>query len=70
MYLLSKLYFWLFAKYKGSDAMGNNYYVIGEKRYVLYRDHENMKVAEEWFAWLYGQSNTVLRNEKDGKDRV
>ena len=62
----TRIYTFIFGKFKGKDYFGNKYYQSKSgKRWVIYNGEiDSTKIPNEWYSWIHFMKNKIEFNTK------
>ncbi len=62
----TRIYTFIFGKFKGKDYFGNKYYQSKSgKRWVIYNGEvDSSKIPNEWFSWMHFIKNKIENSQE------
>ena len=62
----TRIYTFIFGKYKGKDYFGNKYYQSKSgKRWIVYNGEvDASKIPNEWYSWIHFTHNKIENNHE------
>ena len=65
----TRIYTFIFGKFKGKDYFGNKYYQSKSgKRWVIYNGEvDSSKIPNEWFSWIHFMKNKIENTQQLNK---